>query len=48
MPKEFTLGIEEELQIIDPRTRELKSPIEECWPWGRTWATGSSRGSTAA
>ena len=29
MPKAFTLGIEEEFQIVDPRTRELKSHIEE-------------------
>ena len=25
----FTLGIEEEFQLIDPQTRELKSHIEE-------------------
>ena len=25
----FTLGIEEEFQLIDPKTRELKSHIEE-------------------
>jgi len=29
MPKPFTLGIEEEFQIVDPDTRELKSHIEE-------------------
>jgi carboxylate-amine ligase len=29
MPKPFTLGIEEEFQIVDPGTRELKSHIEE-------------------
>ena len=29
MPKAFTLGIEEEFQIVDPQTRELKSHIEE-------------------
>src|SRR5438105_2888600 len=29
MAERFTLGIEEEFQIIDPRTRELKSHIEE-------------------
>jgi carboxylate-amine ligase len=29
MPECFTLGIEEEFQLIDPRTRELKSHIEE-------------------
>lgn len=29
MSKAFTLGIEEEFQIVDPRTRELKSHIEE-------------------
>lgn len=29
MPERFTLGIEEEFQIIDPVTRELKSHIEE-------------------
>src|SRR5262245_58055784 len=29
MAEKFTLGIEEEFQLIDPRTRELKSHIEE-------------------
>jgi glutamate---cysteine ligase / carboxylate-amine ligase len=29
MPERFTLGIEEEFQLVDPRTRELKSHIEE-------------------
>jgi carboxylate-amine ligase len=29
MPQHFTLGIEEEFQIVDPETRELKSHIEE-------------------
>ena len=29
MAKPFTLGIEEEFQIVDPHTRELKSHIEE-------------------
>ena len=29
MPPCFTLGIEEEFQLIDPNTRELKSHIEE-------------------
>jgi len=29
MPERFTLGIEEEFQIVDPVTRELKSHIEE-------------------
>ena len=29
MPPRFTLGIEEEFQLIDPGTRELKSHIEE-------------------
>ena len=28
MPQ-FTLGIEEEFQLVDPRSRELKSHIEE-------------------
>jgi carboxylate-amine ligase len=29
MPERFTLGIEEEFQLVDPATRELKSHIEE-------------------
>jgi carboxylate-amine ligase len=29
MPERFTLGIEEEFQLVDPHTRELKSHIEE-------------------
>ena len=29
MPQRFTLGIEEEFQLVDPVTRELKSHIEE-------------------
>jgi carboxylate-amine ligase len=29
MPERFTLGIEEEFQLVDPSTRELKSHIEE-------------------
>jgi carboxylate-amine ligase len=29
MPERFTLGIEEEFQLVDPGTRELKSHIEE-------------------
>jgi carboxylate-amine ligase len=29
MPERFTLGIEEEFQMVDPVTRELKSHIEE-------------------
>jgi len=29
MPERFTLGIEEEFQLVDPDTRELKSHIEE-------------------
>ena len=29
MPPQFTLGIEEEFQLVDPRSRELKSHIEE-------------------
>ena len=29
MPEHFTLGIEEEFQLVDPATRELKSHIEE-------------------
>ena len=31
----FTLGIEEEFQIIDPETRELRSHIEQTWRTGR-------------
>lgn len=29
MPREFTLGVEEEFQIIDPQTRELRSLISQ-------------------
>ena len=31
IPKEhvFTLGVEEEFQIVDPETRELRSPIQQ-------------------
>src|SRR6185503_14019326 len=29
MPDRFTIGIEEEFQLVDPETRELKSHIEE-------------------
>jgi glutamate---cysteine ligase / carboxylate-amine ligase len=29
MPERFTLGIEEEFQLVDPQSRELKSHIEE-------------------
>src|SRR5262245_47123498 len=29
MPEQFTLGIEEEFQLVDPGSRELKSHIEE-------------------
>lgn len=29
MPQKFTIGIEEEFQLVDPATRELKSHIEE-------------------
>jgi len=31
----FTLGIEEEIQIIDPETRELRSHIQEILAYGR-------------
>src|SRR5438045_4739863 len=31
----FTLGIEEEFQIIDPQTRELRSHIQEILAGGR-------------
>ena len=30
----FTLGIEEEFQIVDPNTRELKSHIQEMFAEG--------------
>ena len=32
---QFTLGIEEEFQIVDPVTRELKSHIEEILEAGK-------------
>ena len=31
----FTLGIEEEIQIIDPETRELRSHIQEILAQGK-------------
>ncbi|HZB45581.1 MAG TPA: carboxylate-amine ligase [Pyrinomonadaceae bacterium] len=34
-PEKFTLGIEEEFQIVDPQTRELKSHIVEILEQGR-------------
>jgi len=34
MPRKFTLGIEEEFQLVDPSTRELKSHIEEMMAGG--------------
>ena len=40
---EFTLGIEEEFQIIDPQTRELRSRVNEILDEGRMlWANRSS------
>lgn len=35
MFEEFTLGIEEEFQIVDPKTRELKSHVSEILEEGR-------------
>ena len=35
----FTLGIEEELQVIDPETRELKSRIHQMFAVGETGLT---------
>ena len=32
---EFTIGIEEEFQIIDPQTRELRSRVNEILDEGR-------------
>jgi carboxylate-amine ligase len=36
MPNQFTLGIEEEFQIIDPQTRELRSRVSEILDEGKT------------
>src|SRR5438094_1257488 len=36
MPKQFTLGIEEEFQIVDPRTGELRSHVSEILAEGKT------------
>src|SRR5437016_13138289 len=33
-PPSFTLGIEEEFQVVDPQTRELKSHIQEMFAEG--------------
>ena len=35
MAQEFTIGIEEEFQIIDPESRELRSRINEMLKEGR-------------
>jgi carboxylate-amine ligase len=35
MPEKFTLGIEEEFQIVDPQTRELKSHVSEILEQGK-------------
>ena len=35
MFKEFTLGIEEEFQIVDPHTRELRSHVSEILEEGK-------------
>ena len=29
MPKQFTIGVEEEFQIVDPSTRDLKAHVEQ-------------------
>src|SRR3989442_4629571 len=34
MQPSFTLGIEEEFQVVDPQTRELKSHIQEMFAEG--------------
>ena len=36
MSKQFTLGIEEEFQIVDPETRELRSHVCEILAEGKT------------
>ena len=36
MPEQFTLGIEEEFQIVDPHTRELRSHVSEILAEGKT------------
>jgi len=36
MSKQFTLGIEEEFQIVDPHTRELRSHVSEILAEGKT------------
>ncbi len=35
MFQQFTMGIEEEFQIIDPETRELKSHVSEILEEGK-------------
>ena len=35
MFQKYTLGIEEEFQIVDPQTRELKSHVKEILEEGR-------------
>nr|MDQ5836851.1 glutamate-cysteine ligase family protein [Acidobacteriota bacterium] len=34
-PEQYTLGIEEEFQIVDPQTRELRSHVSEILEEGR-------------
>ena len=34
--EQFTLGIEEEFQIVDPQTRELRSHVSEILAEGKT------------
>ena len=36
MSNQFTLGIEEEFQIVDPETRELRSHVCEILAEGKT------------
>jgi hypothetical protein len=36
MFQQFTLGIEEEFQIVDPHTRELRSHVSEILAEGKT------------
>ena len=39
--KQFTLGIEEEFQIVDPHTRELRSHVSEILEEGKSNELGT-------
>ena len=42
--QQFTFGIEEEFQIVDPHTRELRSHVSEILAEGKTLLASKSNG----